>query len=901
VGTAAAVFVVGILLMFCSSMGLLGLLRRSWRILALLVVILVALLFALFAIITICFVLGYRMPSLRDIVADTWQTGCADPGVDTEGCLQAELVANNWCFDHGGLPVPALGGEGFMFEKGDVDENCALPPDYVATDDAVQRMHQCSVSCQTAMVATFEHSMGWIAIGCYIAFFTLVFVVMWNSQTHHGLWCISPSENEDDDENTVMAIPPMMAYVAYFLNGCLGIAGIALAVVAGAMLSSPTSYSAAFAIFLGVYYFICAAVACGAVAKNLHWLLRICNIMYFVSCLPLLVLSLIAAVYSGRIENVYDTYDDNWCKVRQEIDGLQPNYCKVGNTRLSDAACKSKIVEDTAANLRIVGYACGFALLAVALLIWFSMRLARKFKFDGREGFDESQFGSDVPDVDDKGGDDEDPTMDDEEDKPNPVQMGLLAAPFVIALIATGLVFGLGGDGLTESPECSRRGVSADFNGTSIYGQARFTQPAEEDGVAVDIEYHADDTIYANQNVNDAITTYEIHEFPVPEDGDCESLGDVYPSPAAGIYREALGPPTGTPPAWAGITGPAVEMLVETTEVEELWYDGEKPEPVMAGDLPAVQLFGENSIAGRSVLLKGPGLCIPRSDADPAPTGCDAVTLDPDDAATSRTACENVPDCFYVPPKAACGTITQPKEKTTSANFTDASGFLDGKIRGTFTFSQVTTRGSVSDTVIYIELEATADWDGTPKDVACTDGASCPDGTPIENGCASDDGDFVSCGHKAHVHSTHLSSTGIASARAAGAATWEQEQGVVCGAAGGHFNLINGIESVIVDADACGACADTDYECKQSACETGDITGMFGTLDIGKPGSPSKYVFVVKYDPRHSLMLGSTGQSGADVMTGRAVVLHAADGGGTRMACADIPSAFTVISSNAGR
>jgi hypothetical protein len=105
VGTAAAVFVVGVLLMFCSSMGLLGLLRKSWKILALLVVILVALMFALFAIMTISFVLGYQMPSLRDIVAASWTKGCAKPAEDTIGCLQAESVANDWCWDHG-WPCP---------------------------------------------------------------------------------------------------------------------------------------------------------------------------------------------------------------------------------------------------------------------------------------------------------------------------------------------------------------------------------------------------------------------------------------------------------------------------------------------------------------------------------------------------------------------------------------------------------------------------------------------------------------------------------------------------------------------------------------------------------------------------------------------------------------------------
>jgi hypothetical protein len=108
VGTAGAVFAVGIVLMFCSSLGLLGLLRKSWKILALLVVVLVGLLFALFAIMTVCFVLGYQMPSLRDIVSEGWQKGCAAPATDAVGCMQAELVANNWCWDHKGQVVPGM-------------------------------------------------------------------------------------------------------------------------------------------------------------------------------------------------------------------------------------------------------------------------------------------------------------------------------------------------------------------------------------------------------------------------------------------------------------------------------------------------------------------------------------------------------------------------------------------------------------------------------------------------------------------------------------------------------------------------------------------------------------------------------------------------------------------------
>ena len=71
VGTAVVMFMLGIVLMFCSSMGLLGLVRRSWFILGMLVIVLLAVLFALFGVMTISFVLGYRMPSLRDIVTES--------------------------------------------------------------------------------------------------------------------------------------------------------------------------------------------------------------------------------------------------------------------------------------------------------------------------------------------------------------------------------------------------------------------------------------------------------------------------------------------------------------------------------------------------------------------------------------------------------------------------------------------------------------------------------------------------------------------------------------------------------------------------------------------------------------------------------------------------------------
>ena len=896
VGTAVVMFMLGIVLMFCSSMGLLGLVRRSWLILGLLVIVLLAVLFALFGVMTISFVLGYRMPSLRDIVTESWQTGCADPATDLEGCMQAELVANEWCWNHGGIAVPAPGGDGTMFAEGATDPECASDATNTETNDASQRTHACSVACQLAMVATLEDKMGWVAVGCYIAFFTLVFVIMWNSQTHHGLWCIKASPHDDDDENTVMNIAPVMAYVAWILNGLLGIAGVSLAVSAGVMLSSPTSYTATFAMLLGLFYFVVAAVSCAAVAKNQHWLLRVCNICYFASCVPLLILSLVAAVYSGEIQNVYDSYDDNWCKVRFEIDTVDPEYCMQGNEiKMSDAACKAKIVEDTSAHLRVVGYVCLFSLLAVSFLIWFSMRLSRKFKFDSRELDGGGGASDDVEyyEDDDKGGDD------DEEGGgkgfKDPVQLVLLGAPVFFSLVAVGLLFGLGADGVKDSPECSRIGVTAKFNGTGIWGEVRFSQKAREDGVALEIEYQADGSIYSRQILQNAVEYYEIHEFPVPEDGDCSNLGEIYPSAAAGKYQEQIGPMSD------GLVGPYVELLAETIDLEQLYYDGEIPAPVSyGGGEPAVQLFGERAITGRSVLLRGPGMCVPKPGGA-LKAVCDGVDW------SSRTACEDV-DCFYIPTTVACGDIVAPGTSVATVNITDASGFLDGKIRGTFRFSQVTTRGSESDTAIYIELEATSDWDEAPFDATCYTGSECPDGTAGQNGCdVTESALYVSCGHASHVHSAHLSVTQVSDVRSATNAVRPDQQKAVCGAAGFHFNLIDYTVFNSEDCAACGASfAPSDhlpspnaYECRQNKCETGDLTGMYGKLNIGRPGIPSRYLFVNKYDPTNSLMLGSNGQSGTDMMTTRSVVIHTSrpndadpkawpDAAGNRMACAGV-------------
>ena len=855
VGTAAGVFIVGVFLMFCSSMGLLGLLRKSWQLLAVVVVVLTALLIALFGIMTVAFVLGYQMPSLRDIVAESWTKGCADPAHDDEGCLQAETVANNWCFDHGGLAVPPPGGVGDnMFEEGEKDHLCAADPVLNAgTTEEAQKTHLCSVSCQAAMVATLENTMSWVSLGCYIAFATLLLVVLWNSQTHHGLWCFKPSENEDDDENTVMSISPGMAYIAYFLNGTLSLVGLIVAGTAAGLLDSPTSMSALFAILLGTFYFVCGGVSCFAVAKDMHWLLRICSICYIASSIPLLILSLVAAVYSGRIENVYDFYDKNWCRVRGELDIVNADYCR----GLSDGVCKTKIVNETADNLAIVAWVILLTLGAIACLIWFSTRLARKFRFDGRD-FDEGGV-SYADEDDDKGGEDED------DGRMTPLHIGLLAAPWVVALIATIVIYVMLDTEDVESKECILSSARVDFNGTGLYGSVEFTQneTTSEDfdgsltGTALDVEYQYDTELYP-EGVGSPVTRYEIHEFPVPESGDCSAVGDIYPSPAAGTYI----PRTTAAGAADPFSSGALQKYADGHGWESLFYNGEVPAPplIASGSAPAVQLMGTTAIYGRSFVLKATPVCRPNVAADAA--ACNT--------AADEDACNAVADnkCTWVSATPACGTISYSgSEWETIANFTAAKGAFMDKIRGAVVFSQVTTRSSESDATIYIELEATDDWDEAAM------------GSPQDNGCdPTQANDFVSCGHKMHIHETRIDqSTNSAEA---------------CNpqSTGGHFNIKDGRAQPGGDATLpCNAGEAGSVE-RANSCETGDITGKFfpAGLNIGKKGSPAKYFFVDTYDKMHSIMLKGSGTDIGD----KSVVMHAHSLGGDRKACADIPIAY---------
>jgi hypothetical protein len=70
-GAAMALFIMGCCLMYISAFGLIGLLKESSIILNLVGLLLCGMLVALFGLMTVCFVLGFEMPSIRDIVVRT--------------------------------------------------------------------------------------------------------------------------------------------------------------------------------------------------------------------------------------------------------------------------------------------------------------------------------------------------------------------------------------------------------------------------------------------------------------------------------------------------------------------------------------------------------------------------------------------------------------------------------------------------------------------------------------------------------------------------------------------------------------------------------------------------------------------------------------------------------------
>jgi len=359
------------------------------------------------------------------------------------------------------------------------------------------------------------------------------------------------------------------------------------------------------------------------------------------------------------------------------------------------------------------------------------------------------------------------------------------------------------------------------------------------------------------EDVGTPATHFEIHEFPVPVSGDCTQVGPIFPVDPAGKYTTRRTDAT-SDDVWSS---GALQIEADGHGTESLFYNGEMPVPVAndAGTGPAVQLTGANAIQGRSFVVV----------ADP-----DCRANVPDDAAlcaqSTESDCNGVAGgkCTWVSERPACGTISYSgQEWETVANFTMAGGPFGEKIRGMVVFSQVTTRGSESDTTVYIELEATDEWDAT-------------DGSPTDNGCDDDNGDYVSCGHKMHIHQGKLDPS-VAATGACDSAS-----------VGGHFNIAAGkpaMEDEEMAAFTCTAGADGS-PARAASCHTGDITGKFlpTGLSIGKATKPSKYFFVDKFDKLHSILL-----KGRNIDIGdKSIVLHAKQGGTDRVACADIPISY---------
>eukprot|EP01051_Picozoa_sp_SAG22_P022359 SAG22_NODE_5323_length_1037_cov_0.925373_1_plen_157_part_01 len=101
---AIGIFALGAFSMYLAGISLLGLLKKSGIILTVVAMLLLAMVVAFFGAIIVSFALGFQLPSVRDIVKDNWHEGCLDPANDKSGCMQADLVAENVCFQRVGAP-----------------------------------------------------------------------------------------------------------------------------------------------------------------------------------------------------------------------------------------------------------------------------------------------------------------------------------------------------------------------------------------------------------------------------------------------------------------------------------------------------------------------------------------------------------------------------------------------------------------------------------------------------------------------------------------------------------------------------------------------------------------------------------------------------------------------------
>eukprot|EP01047_Picozoa_sp_COSAG01_P023188 COSAG01_NODE_1398_length_10466_cov_173.518086_2_plen_352_part_00 len=255
-----------------------------------------------------------------------------------------------------------------------------------------------------------------------------------------------------------------MAYPAYLMNGAMSLLGCAIVASAVVVLEDSTTAVGAFTLCVGFGYVVFGGLAVFSVAQNQHMLLRLSNIFYLGSCPVLLILGLIAAVYSGQIENVLDFYSNHWCKLRFQLENTDPDYC----LGLGDAACKKKIIDDSTSDIELLGIVILVALLAIITLIVFTLRLARKFKFDSRNFGSEREFDDDPKDSD---ADDEDASDGMVSSKRAKVELALVVVP-TVAVIVSIVILLISQNNHTEvSANCGMLSAAAVIaNGTDAAG-----------------------------------------------------------------------------------------------------------------------------------------------------------------------------------------------------------------------------------------------------------------------------------------------------------------------------------------------------------------------------------------------------------------------------------------------
>jgi len=303
---------------------------------------------------------------------------------------------------------------------------------------------------------------------------------------------------------------------------------------------------------------------------------------------------------------------------------------------------------------------------AVVCLIWFSLRLSRKFRFDSREDSSSSgdvggDDGGDDDAEDDKGGDDGEVS-----DMAKKATIALLVIPTIAVVVSIMLVLFAGeSTHEAESGACGSVSAHADFVNITdkisgkqlIDGRIRFThfKPSDPTAAPPNVEVAVK---YTHTDTPDSpYDFFEVFEYPVGVDGDCSKLGNPYPTNSKEIkFAPQL--------KVTNAAGKKPPYLTEMSITNDPKYDSTTKQNKYT-------LFGAASIAGRSV-----------------------------------KACTTVACNAKESPPPQCANIVRTGVKSTilSSAFNASNSDVKGSIR----FEQVTAVRDESDTTIFWELESTS-------------------------------------------------------------------------------------------------------------------------------------------------------------------------------------------------